>query len=539
VNYTYTPEDRVQTMAVSSGPTQTYAYYPDGSLNTIQWSVVGGNFKYTYTPTGQYQEITLANGQKRTYAYDDQGRLTQLTNALGATTLASFSYGYDHDWTSGSDTMLGQRTSMTATVPAQGLNAAESKYTYDPLYQLVRAQYPAGTVFGGETHEWAYDALGNRLSSKVNGTGSSYTYLKNGTNPLNGQRLSSDRVNTYTYDPNGSQLTRTGPGGNFGFGYDTDNRLTSISGSETATYAYDYQGRRTSKTEVGITTTFLYDGLNSIAETVSGVPRYVLNGPSIDEPLAISASGTISYLNADGLGSIIATNNAAGTVSHSLSFDAWGVPRNEAGTRAHGFTYTGREVGVAGMHFYRARFLQAGVGRFTQEDPIRFAAGLNFFSYVGSNPIRFLDPSGLELGDYWDIRATVGFYDAIAQDASYGAVARGGAKAASFALKAFGMADAQAAAEFAGEGHYECAAARGVLSLFKGLSLASPLLFRSALASRAGPGLITEGRTFGTVSSNFWRMMNGSRHLGVQWHLDHWLFPRASGIHTYWNLVAR
>ena len=134
----------------------------------------------------------------------------------------------------------------------------------------MKAQYPAGTVFNGEVHEWTYDALGNRISSKVNGTGPSYTYLKNGANPLNGQRLSSDGVNAYAYDPNGSQTARTG-GTNYAFGYDVDNRLTSITGAETATYTYDYQGRRTSKTEAGVTTTYLYDGLNPVAETVGGV----------------------------------------------------------------------------------------------------------------------------------------------------------------------------------------------------------------------------------------------------------------------------
>ena len=275
---------------------------------------------------------------------------------------------------------------------AQGLTAAQSKYSYDPLYQLVKAEYPAGGPFSGEVHEWTYDALGNRISSKVNGAGPSYTYKKNGANPLNGQQLSSDGVNGYTYDANGSQTAKTGSA-SYAFGYDVDNRLTSISGSETAIYSYDYQGRRTSKTEAGVTTTYLYDGLNPIAETVSGVPKYILNGPSIDEPLAVSSSGTISYLNADGLGSIIATNNAAGTVSHSLSFDAWGVPRNETGTRAHGFSYTGREVGVAGMHFYRARFMQPGVGRFTQEDPLRSDAGRgNYYSYVSQRPVSDFDP---------------------------------------------------------------------------------------------------------------------------------------------------
>ena len=394
LSYTYTPEDRVQTMAVQSGPTQTFSYYPDGSLDTITRSVVSGNFKYTYTPTGQYQEVTFPNGQHRDYSYDDQGRLTQLSNTLGATTLASSSYGYDHDWTSGSDTMLGQRTSMTATVQAQGLTNAESRYFYDPLYQLVKAQYPAGTVFNGETHEWTYDALGNRISSKVNGTGPSYTYLKNGANPLNGQRLNSDGVNNYSYDANGSQTARTG-GTNYAFGYDVDNRLTGITGADTATYTYDYQGRRTSKTEAGVTTTYLYDGLNPIAAIISASPTYFLNGPSIDEPLAISASGTISYLNADGLGSVVATNNAAGTVSHSLSFDAWGAPRNETGTRAHGFTYTGREVGIAGMHFYRARFMQAGVGRFSQEDPFTSDLSVDLYGYANLRPAERVDPFGL------------------------------------------------------------------------------------------------------------------------------------------------
>jgi RHS repeat-associated protein len=536
LNYSYTPDDRVQTMAVSSGPTQTYAYYPDGSLNTIQWSVVGGSFKYTYTPTGQYQEITFPSGQKRSYAYDDQGRLTQLANTLSATNLATFTYGYDHDWTSGSDTMLGQRTSMTANVPAQGLNAAESKYTYDPLYQLVKAQYPAA-VFGGEAHEWTYDALGNRLSSKLNGTGPSYTYLKNGTNPLNGQRLSSDGVNAYTYDPNGSQLTRTGPGGNFGFGYDTDNRLTSIAGSETATYAYDYQGRRILKTEAGVTTTYLYDGLNPIAETVSGSPKYVLNGPSIDEPLAISASGTISYLNADGLGSIIATNNAAGTISHSLSFDAWGVPKNEIGTRAHGFTYTGREASVAGMHFYRARFMQAGAGRFSREDPKRFESGPNFFVYAGGSPLSMVDPLGTKFGDWWDVRATIAYYDEVATTTT-NPWAAASASIASALLKISGVREAQEASEFAGYGNDTCAAQRAMMALLKGLTFAGPLLGSRATVQTASRFFV-DPRAAKTARAAYWRVRGGATHVGIRFQNHHWFeAERFGGTNAGWNLFA-
>ena len=44
----------------------------------------------------------------------------------------------------------------------------------------------------------------------------------------------------------------------------------------------------------------------------------------------------------DGLGSVVATNDPSGTVTHSVVFDAWGNVNAETGTRAHPFTYTGR-----------------------------------------------------------------------------------------------------------------------------------------------------------------------------------------------------
>ena len=84
----------------------------------------------------------------------------------------------------------------------------------------------------------------------MNGTPQTYTYFKNGANTLNGQRLSNDGVNAYTWDSNGSNLTRNGTPGNFTFGYNVDNRLNAISGAATAAYTYDYQGRRTSKPDL-------------------------------------------------------------------------------------------------------------------------------------------------------------------------------------------------------------------------------------------------------------------------------------------------
>lgn len=252
---------------------------------------------------GQYDVVTFPNGQTRTYSYDDQGRLLQLGNALGATNLATYAYGYDVDNATGLSTMLGQRTSLTANVPTQGFTNALTKYYYDLLYQLTRAEYPNVAPFSGEVDSWTYDDIGNRLTNTVNGVPATYTYLKNGANPLNGQRLSNDGVSAYTWDSNGNNLTRNGAPGNFTFGYIVDNRLSSISGAATAAYTYDYQGRRTSKTVGGTTTTHLYDGLNLVGEATGATTTNYAFGPGIDEPLIVNKAGTIFYFNADGLGS--------------------------------------------------------------------------------------------------------------------------------------------------------------------------------------------------------------------------------------------
>jgi RHS repeat-associated protein len=395
ITYTYTADDRVETLGITSGPSATYAYNPDGSLDSLQWSVVPGAFTWDYTPRGQYDTLTFPSGQTRAYAYDDQGRLTSLTNSLGATTLASFAYGYDLDLT-GQPTLLGQRTSQTATLPAQGLSGALTRYGYDPLYQLTRAEYPAGAPFNSEVHTWTYDGIGNRATQGIGANVQTYTYLKAAGNPLNGQRLESDGVDSYGYDPAGSLATRQGPGGSSIFGYDSENRLASITGPTAAIYTYDYQGRRTSKTVDGVTTTYLYDGLNLLSETTNGQTTHFLNGPGIDEPLAMARNGAISYFSVDGLGSVVATNNPSGAVTHSVVFDAWGKVKAETGTREHPFTYTGRETGEAGFHFYRARFYQPSIGRFSQEDPILFAGGSpSLYGYVRATPTTHTDPTGL------------------------------------------------------------------------------------------------------------------------------------------------
>jgi RHS repeat-associated protein len=393
ITYTYDVNDRVATYSVSGGgPTTTYTYYADGSLRTITWSPVINNFTYTYTLNGQYDLITFPNWQTRDYTYDDQGRLTQIANIHPtANNLATYSYGYDLNNDGGGYTMKGQRTSMTASVPFQNFINNQTNYFYDDNYQLKKVVYPNVQPFSAEIAEWTYDDIGNRTQSILNGTPTAYTYIKNGGNPNNGQRLQSDGVNTYAYDLNGNNTTRTG----FTFTWYKTNLLTGISGTPAISYRYDYDGRRFRRTVGSTNYDYIYDGRNLIGQRMTGVQDFVF-GPGIDEPLATKIGSNIYYYSVDGLGSVALLTDTNGAVQNSYVYDAWGVSRSQSGSLANPFTYTSREANEAGMLYYRARYHNPTIGRFVTEDPMMFNGGINFYTYVENKSILFTDPFGLK-----------------------------------------------------------------------------------------------------------------------------------------------
>jgi RHS repeat-associated protein len=56
--------------------------------------------------------------------------------------------------------------------------------------------------------------------------------------------------------------------------------------------------------------------------------------------------------------------------------------------------YNGHESS-GGLVYMRNRWYDPNTGRFTQEDPIGYAGGINLYGYVGNNPVSYTDPFGL------------------------------------------------------------------------------------------------------------------------------------------------
>ena len=81
--------------------------------------------------------------------------------------------------------------------------------------------------------------------------------------------------------------------------------------------------------------------------------------------------------------------------TRAYDYDAFGVEKNPDPQDENPFRYCGEYFDVeTGTYYLRARYYNTEIGRFITEDPIR--NGTNWYAYCSSNPIIYVDPSGLK-----------------------------------------------------------------------------------------------------------------------------------------------
>ena len=120
-------------------------------------------------------------------------------------------------------------------------------------------------------------------------------------------------------------------------------------------------------------------------------------GLNIDEPLAMLRSGTTSYYQADGLGSLTSLSNTSGALANTYTYDSFGNLVASSGSLVNSFRYAGREFDLeTSIYYYRARYYDPTAGHFISEDPLKFFGGdVDFYRYVWNSAVNSRDALGL------------------------------------------------------------------------------------------------------------------------------------------------
>ena len=334
-----------------------------------------GTMRYEYDVAGNRTRVTWPDAFYVTYAYDLSGALTSVKES-GATPLADYSYDD-----------LGRRTQL-----ARG-NGAVTSYGYDSVSRLTAMAHDLAGTGQDMSYAWTYNAA-NQITTRSATNGRDYAgasgakaYTVNGLN----QYTSVGEANL-SYDGRGN-LQFDGAGA---FGYDPENRLVNTSAG--AALSYDPAGRLYHAVAPGgVATQFLYDGSSLSAEfnAAGALLRRYVPGPGMDEPVAwYEGSGTADrrWYAADERGSIIGVLGSWGGVQAFNTYDEYGLP---GATNIGRYQYTGQTwLPEAGVYNYKGRTYSPVLGRFMQTDPTGYADGVNWYAYVGNDPVNFVDPWG-------------------------------------------------------------------------------------------------------------------------------------------------
>jgi RHS repeat-associated protein len=111
-------------------------------------------------------------------------------------------------------------------------------------------------------------------------------------------------------------------------------------------------------------------------------------------------SKQISWPLSDHQGTVRNWVNNSGVIQNHIRYDSFGkIVSQIASALNPRFSYTGSEWnGEIGLYFYRARYYDATMGRFSGEDPIEFGAqDANLYRYVFNSSMNRIDPMGLQV----------------------------------------------------------------------------------------------------------------------------------------------
>lgn len=407
VEYDYSIGGMLNSIADNHGNTSSYLYDPVGRLTGIR-TPDKKLISYVYDSGGRLVQKIFPNDLVTGYRYFKDNRVQSIVTSHGETELLRHEYTYN----ASGDT-------DTASHTINGVTEGRS-YSYDGLGRLIKETDSLTTT---DIETLSYDPFGNRRTRTIGGV--TYFYSHNALHQIEEIRSGSASgpvVASFTYDDNGNMTAKTYDGVTTTIGYDLMDRVVMVAkdGLDAETYLYDHGIRRITKTVGSTTTNYHYSGPDIIGEYSSDwstLQALYGHGAAMDDPLARIVAGSPSYYHGDGLGSIVGVSDSTSTLTATNRYDAWGNITASTGTTAQ-YGYTAREPDATGLVYYRSRYYDPQLGRFTQPDPKGFIDGLNQYAYVMNSPVNYVDPWGMTASTYTSTGNSGGYISYIGQTIS-------------------------------------------------------------------------------------------------------------------------
>lgn len=428
----------------------TPAYNNAGALESV--ALDSGTYvdRIAYNAKGQRILIAYGNGHMTRYAYDPQTfRLLRMrtesytkpsvsTYHPSAPTTPLQEYGYVYD-------LVGNILSMTDRTPGSGIqntvqgpDALNRAFVYDPFYRLLSAtgrecdvppQPPPWidtprctdiTKARAYTETYQYDSVGNMaLWNHASGPGLAtnrqFTPVT-GNNHLSQLAIGATTYK-YVYDPNGN-LIQENTERHFEWGQSDRMRVfrTQTDGSAPSVYTqylYDSGGQRVMKltrNQGGSYETTIYiGGAFEVRRSVSGgttVENNLLHVMDNKSRIAIvrigdalpgdgAANVPIQYHFGDHLGSSNIVVDNTGAWINREEYLLYGETSFGSFARKR-YRFTGKERDEeSGLSYHGARYYAPWLARWMSCDPAGVGGGLNAYKYAHGQPMRYLDPTGL------------------------------------------------------------------------------------------------------------------------------------------------
>ncbi|MDT8388632.1 MAG: DUF6531 domain-containing protein, partial [Thiogranum sp.] len=334
-NIQYTATGKVQSEQRPNGLALSYTYYPGNDrLETLTEIAPTGTrqTRWTYLATGEVESITTANGTADattlTFGYDAARRMTRITDGLGN----SIAYVLDTEGNLREQNTLDSSNALRRQI-------LQTFDTYNRLDTSGQANESVDLDFAPD----------GTLDVQTDGRGSVTDYDYDAL-----KRLTQATQNLGGADPATANTTTA-------YGYDTQDRLTSVTDpvNGNTTYAYDDLGNLLSQTSPDTgTTTYQYDTAGNLIQKTDAMGQVFTYGyDSLKRVTAVDAPGsehdvTYSYdICLNGAGRLCAVQYGNGALPNGNSvryqYNAYGDITGHNGLR-YNYDTAGR---VATVHY--------------------------------------------------------------------------------------------------------------------------------------------------------------------------------------------